>query len=392
MYNTFVGIDISKDSFDVCIIGSEKKKPVRLKLEMASNDFSILSSTLSEYKKNDILVAMESTGSYHYTLFSFLIENDYNVSIVNPYLINNFIKSETLRKSKTDEKDAQHIANFTLRFNDRLRIIKDDTINTLKPIIRERENLAQSMASLKTEIKGLLNFLFPELLKEVNVFTRSNLEVLKVFPSAKSVLRVKENRIRKILNKASTNQSRVNTYTLIELATDSIGINARHHETVLISKVERLIYLQKEIKKFEEILDDEINNNNNDDFKILTSVSGIGDITAQSFLIEIKDINNFNSAKQIIAFFGTDPAVKHSGSSINVQGKISKRGNPHGRRTIWLMAVGVIRNDPYFNIYFRKKRNEGMKYKKAVIATANKLIRVLFGMLKSRTEYILKLN
>ena len=121
-------------------------------------------------------------------------------------------------------------------------------------------------------------------------------------------------------------------------------------------------------------------------------MAGIGDITAKSFLIEIKDICNFSSAKQIIAFFGTDPSVKSSGSSINIQGKISKRGNPHGRRTMWQMAVSVIRSDPYFNAYFRKKRNEGMKYKQAVIATANKLIRVIFGMLKSKTEYKLKIT
>ena len=144
----------------------------------------------------------------------------------------------------------------------------------------------------------------------------------------------------------------------------------------------------KELKRFNHIIEEEIDDNDNDDFNILSSVDGIGKNTSSSFIAEVGDIDKFQSAKQLIAFAGTDPSVKQSGTSIHSNGKISKRGNAHLRRTVWLMAVCVIRCNPYFKTYFQKKINEGMKYKKAVIATANKLLRVLFALLKNRTPFV----
>ena len=96
MYTTFVGIDISKKTFDVCILDQSKIKPVHFKFNMDSDDFSELGLKLAEYEKQKVLIVMESTGSYHYTLLSFLLSHDFSVSVVNPYLINNFIKADTL--------------------------------------------------------------------------------------------------------------------------------------------------------------------------------------------------------------------------------------------------------------------------------------------------------
>ncbi len=73
---------------------------------------------------------------------------------------------------------------------------------------------------------------------------------------------------------------------------------------------------------------------------------------------------------------------KYEGAS-----KISKRGNRHLRRVIWIMTVSVIRHNAMFRKYFFKKRNEGQPFKKAVFATAHKLIRVIFAMLSKKTFF-----
>ena len=52
------------------------------------------------------------------------------------------------------------------------------------------------------------------------------------------------------------------------------------------------------------------------DFDIVTSISGIGKTTAEKFLFEIVDISKFNSHNQLRAYIGTDPSIKQSGSSI----------------------------------------------------------------------------
>ncbi len=99
-------------------------------------------------------------------------------------------------------------------------------------------------------------------------------------------------------------------------------------------------------------------------FHIITSISGIRHITAEKFLIEMGDINKYKSHNQLRAFIGTDPSIKQSGSSVYVKGKISKRGNAHLRRTIWQMAVSVIRSSKTFADYYKKKISEGKSINK----------------------------
>ena len=355
MYDYFLGIDISKDTFDCCLLDLDSKRLFKSKEQMDQSGFKNTHDKLQSLDSKKVLVIMESTGIYHFTILSFLLEKKYDVIVANPLLISSYIKSDTLRKSKTDEKDAFSIADYGLNKHRKLRLVSNDFLDSLKPVIRERETITSNVARLKTDIKAVLTVLFPELLTNINVFTKSNLLVLKVLPSAKFIEKFTIKKLTKIMNKASANKSKIDPTLLLELAHKSIGIKSQSYEIVLISKIERLIELMKVLKEFDNILDTEINEENNEDFKILKSVNGIGDVTAKTLLIEINSIDNFSTSNQLIAFFGTDPAVKDSGTSIKVRGKITKRGNAHLRRIIWIMAVCVIRNNTRFNCLIFKE-------------------------------------
>ena len=87
-----------------------------------------------------------------------------------------------------------------------------------------------------------------------------------------------------------------------------------------------------------------------------------------------------------LAYAGLDPCIYQSGK-FQGRGRISKRGNRHLRRVIWLMAVGVVRYNPLFREYFLSRRKEGLPYKKAILAVAHKLIRVIFAMLSNETYF-----
>jgi len=52
------------------------------------------------------------------------------------------------------------------------------------------------------------------------------------------------------------------------------------------------------------------------------------------------------------------------------------------------MTTKVITNNEVFRAYFFKRREEGLIYKKAVLATAHKLIRVIFAMLSHKTSFV----
>ncbi len=51
------------------------------------------------------------------------------------------------------------------------------------------------------------------------------------------------------------------------------------------------------------------------------------------------------------------------------------------------MAKTTIFSNDLFKTYFSKRRREGLPYKMAVLATAHKLIRVMFSMLVHRTDF-----
>lgn len=392
MYKQFVGIDISKDSFDLTLLDSSGEIKHSEKLTMDRDGFNTFLEYLKPYPKDKLLVSMEATGIYHIPLLSFLLKHSFKSVVINPILIKSFIGSTTLRKTKNDKKDATSIALFSLKSYQSLHLATTDTIESIRPLIRERESLSKDIARLKTEIKANLVQLFPELLKNSNVFTKSILNLLLQAPSRKAIRNLKKQKIQKILDSTSGNKVKINADEILSLAKNSIAISDIYLEKVLTSKIRRLTTIQNELSILDEELQNSLEDTDiNDDIELLQSIPGIGTVTSKNFIVEVSSVDKFNSVKQLCAFIGIDPSVRQSGTSINYQGKISKRGNANLRRTIWQMAIGTIRTCPKFKNYFTKKREEGKKFKQAVIAVANKLLKTIFILLKNKTKFDEKL-
>jgi transposase len=102
-------------------------------------------------------------------------------------------------------------------------------------------------------------------------------------------------------------------------------------------------------------------------------------------------VENFSSHKKLIAFAGMDPSVCQSGKYIG-KSKLSKRGNRHLRRAIYLMTAAVVSQNAFFKAYFLRRKREGLVPQKALLATAHKLIRVIFAMLSHRTYFQAKMT
>jgi len=382
----FVGIDISKDSFDATLIDEFQKKLFYQKFTMDKSGFKSFLQKIERFDKTLLQITVESTGVYFVSLYNYLLNIGFSISVINPLLIHNFHKSMSLRKTKTDKKDSFIIALFTLKNLEILQKHNKQT-NTMRRLCRERDKISEEIAKVKTEIKSDLNVLFPELEKHINIFTKSMLLFLEKYSSPNSIRKLKTNQIDAIFNKTKGNKVRMKSAELKKLAKDSVGSGDKYLEIVLSTKIQRLKMYQEISNKLDLEITDFIEQNQSEDFDILTSIKGVGKITAQKFLIEVDDIRNFNNHKQLTAFMGTDPSLKQSGSSIMYQGRISKRGNKYLRKTLFQMAVNCIREDITFNTYYHKKREENKKYKQAVIATGNKLLRVIYSMLTKRTYY-----
>jgi len=343
-FGWFLGIDISKETFDGCCINRQGEKLFSLSTSMDRKGFEELIKQFSSlsFSQESVLLGMESTACYHVTLYSFLISSGYSVVIINPLLISNFVKLQ-LRKTKTDKKDAWVIAQFLLLNRDSLcQTILSSDLSDIRDLSRQRESLVDQMSSIKSEVKRLLTMTFPELEHLAGIFTKSMLRLLCQYPSAASMKYAKRSKIAKILIPRSYGkQTDASVERIIKAADKSIGTSSPTQEIILKQKVSLLMQLEEHLQELTHILIEHCQGKMRRDMDILTSMKGVGEKTAMNFLIEMGgDIKQFESHKKLIAMAGLDPALYQSGK-IDRKGKICKRGSRHLRRMVSLMTKKV---------------------------------------------------
>jgi transposase len=389
-FSGFLGIDISKGTFDGCCIDREGKVLFHVCLPMNRTGFEKLVTHVCAISlpQSSILIGMESTACYHISLFSFLIALGYSVTVINPLLISNFVKLQ-LRKTKTDKKDAAVIARFLSSHGACLpQTMADSHITDLRELSRQRESLLNQMTALKCDIKRVLSISFPELEQTMGVFTRTTLRLLCRFPSARALAQANREEVAQLLHNGSRGRNTpVSANTLLQVARSSVGTANASREMILRQKASILVHLEEHLQEMTNTLIELCQSALERDVEILTSIRGIGDKTAANFLIEMGgEIQKFETHNKLIAMAGLDPSVYQSGQH-DGHGRITKRGNRHLRRVIWLMTIRVIQFNDLFKSYYRKRVEDGLPFKKAVLATAHKLIRIIFVLLTRRTLF-----
>jgi len=386
-YRFFVGVDVSKESFAVCIKDIKGKvifeNSFSQSLDGFKNFFQIVKGIGDE---TSVVVGMESTSIYFLNLFSFLVVNNINTVIINPTLIKNFSKL-SLRNSKSDRKDASTIADYLLYAKPDPS--KKEDLEELKLLVREREKLTKEVSHLKDEILRCLFNIFPELERNFNIFTKGMLHFLLRFPSALSIQKSKKRTVEYEFSRAFKGRGKKPSFTskdIIALANNSIGIESRASEKILVSKINMLLVIEEEIEKFDKLIFREVKDTEINKVNIIASIPGIGKSLAVSFICEVPETGSFGNGKKLVASRGVDPVIKSSGKYMGEFG-ISKRGNRHLRRTVYLMAMNVIKFKGKFRDFYLRLRERGKSYMEAVIALANKLIRTIYSMLIHGTLY-----
>jgi transposase len=392
MYSLLVGIDVSKERFSTAGINSGGQEVFSKAYAMDSNGFEELLKTVRSHCEDisQILMAMESTGCYHINLFSFLTSQGIRTMVVNPLLIANFAKL-SLRKTKTDKKDAMTIARFLLDHHEEISQLSiSQDIQDLRDLSRERESLSHLISATKVEIKRVLRTTFPELETIGDIYTGVMLRLIQEYPSARLVRAAKLNGIAKLLKQPYVgNKLTFTAEDILRAANTSIATVSPGKEIILRGKIATLMHLQGRLEEITKLLTDLCKATRVEDFEILRSIKGVGPKTAAPFLAEMGSIDNFVSHKKLIAFAGMDPSVSQSGQFIGMS-RLSKRGNRHLRRAIYLMTASVVSKNAWFKAYFQKRKAKGLPPQKALLATAHKLIRVIFAMLSQRTYFQVK--
>jgi len=369
----YVGIDIAKKKFDYCIVDSKLRIIKRGILINNSSGFFEFLRIIKNYR--NIKMGMESTNIYHVNLYNYLINNNRNTILLNP-IETKLLKSSRIRKNKTDKIDAEAIAKYIIIRKNNIITMEKDTENiytNLREYVYTYIRINKKITIAKNQLITDVDLLYPGLTAMANINSKYFMEIInnvdQIIENNYKIKYIDESKyseIRNILKNTDTNNA----------VKYDIDIN-----------IETLELLNKQLMKTKNIIEDEYNSI---DSKIKT-IPGIGIITGSIILSSIGDINRFDSVIKLRAYSGMDPVVKQSGD-YNITSKISKRGNPLIRYALYLSTISAIQHNPVIKRYYTRKKNDGMKGNKLMIACSNKLLNIIYSVLKNNMDFEDPLN
>ena len=321
----FIGVDLHKTAFTVCYM--EKGKEKRLK------NYKVNGQGIDEFKsslKKSDEVAVEATGNAGHFVRGIqgVVKK---VRLVNPTQFK--IISSSVKK--TDEKDAELIAKYLSKGlipEVRVRSKRDAQIASL---IGTRDKLVKLRSALKNKIHNILN--------ANGIVTKR-----EIFSGKKGLDKVLE----------------------IDIEEES-----KFELRIIVKQIHGLNESIEEISR--ELTD---RGKKLKGHKNLTSIKGIGDISATILLNTIGNVKDFDDDKKLASYLGIVPRV-HVSNETSHYGRITKMGNKIARTAIVQSTLIAIRYNPYLrNFYDKLKAKKGSG--KAIIATSRKLLTIVYRTLK----------
>ena len=384
-----VGIDVSKDKHDCCILNSESVVTNNV-FTIQNNIFGFhellqrIKTCLQPMAK--IKVGLEATGHYSYNILRFLLDEGLTTYVLNPLHTNIYRKSLSLRRTKTDQIDAHTIATM-LMSNVDLKPYTDTAYHNeeLKSLTRYRFQKVRERARLKQSVSRLINILFPELEKLVpTIHMVSIYTLLHELPGAKLIAEAHLTRLKTVIEEAS--QGRYGREKAVEIrnaARNSIGSAMPAKSLELKHTIDLINTLNIEIEEIEF----EINKIMNEIHSPITTIPGIGVRMGAMIIAEVGDFSRFNSPDKILAYAGLSPSIYQSGQLKNCYAHMEKRGSRYLRYALYNAAKYVCHWNPIFSVYLAKKRAEGKHYNVALSHVIKKLVRVIYQLQRSGQAY-----
>lgn len=328
-YNHFVGVDVSKATIDVAIVQfqAEIQNTAHKQFSNDQEGMLLMAQWLSSfpgYQFQKSVFCMEPTGIYCYPLIEYLQKENGAIWVENATQIK---RSMGLVRGKNDRTDAIRIAQYAFRFSERVKLWKPlrAVVDKIKNLATLRLRLVETQKRLTTPIE------------EMKAMGNNAMAILL------------EKSIRKSLK-----------------AIDSD-----------IEKIEAEI---KDIIESDESL--------SQTFKLVTSVVGIGFVTAVHLIIYTNEFKTINDARKLACYCGVAPFEHKSGSSIRGKTKVSHLANKKLKSNLHMASLSAVKYDADLKSYYERKVAEG-KHKMSILnAVKCKLLARIAAVIKHQLPYI----
>ncbi len=321
-----IGVDLHQNSFTVCRLAADGSEAFET-WQLAAADLDRFCLSLDA----DDEIAVEATGNSAWF-------RDQVIACVGRVVTVNPRQFQVIRKSvkKTDRNDARALAFY---------LSKD-----MLPETRPKTQAESQLASL-THTRDLLVKQRTRLLNKIHALhNRHGIKLKKESLSSKRRLMALD----------------IGRFSALE------QVELKVVRDQALSLTASIAELDREIESAAQTMDG---------YDGLVSIKGIGPRAAAVLLSGIGDVNDFEDADKLAAYLGIVPRVSQSNETDN-RGRITKRGNKLVRTTLVQCTLIAIRYSGYLNAFYRRiKERRGAG--KAIIATARKLLKIIYDTLKN---------
>jgi transposase len=393
----YVGIDLHKGSHTAVVIDCWNEKLFEITIENKPSAFPSLVEEIEKHSDGlKVIYGLEDVGGYGRSLAVFLLENGQWVKEVNSAL------SHAQRKSypttqKSDSWDAYCVACVLLaQLNNLPDANPQDFYWTLDQLVNRRHALVKAAGTLMNQLHIQLAHHYPSYRKFFSdVDGKTALAFWEQYPSPKLLEYVTLDELTMFLRKASRNSCSTRKATeILTLVREDGDTKRAYQETrdfIVKSIVRDIKFKKQEIEQVEKELEHIINLLG---YK-LDTMPGIDIVTTCALVSQIGDISRFTSADKLARFAGIAP-VNFSSAGKGKDQK-SKQGNRELHGIFYFLAVqqvqtvkgtGAPRN-PVFYEYYQRKISEGKTKVQALVCIMRRLVKIIYSMMKNKTEYIL---
>lgn len=387
-----ISLDVSKgSSFYQGFKGLDEPITKPKKIEHNLEGFKELLNLKEKIKKQyneDCVVIFESTGIYHKPLQTYLDEHDFKYTIISPLLSAKVRKSD-IRGTKTDAKDCASIAKVFYFKELRIYTKIDEIYADLKEKSRYYDFLVDEMKRWKIEFRRLLDIIYPGFDRVYDDLYGDFIQTFLLEYSHPEMIRKRRlDTIAKFLEKHTCHKEAycIRQAQIIKEYAENCASGCSS-KSYLVNQFDTVIHnLNAQIKHLQIVLEEIIELAKTlPNYDSIASIPGIGENLAARILAEIGDISRFNNVSQLVAFSGVDPQIYQSGQVSGLHLRISKKGNKKLRCLLYLAVTCMIKTSRDTSIvdFYKKKKADGLASKSALVASMNKLIRIIYSLCKN---------
>ncbi len=318
----FAGIDVGAERHMVAVVDEESQVQCRSSpFGEDSSGYARLFELLGPAE--GCLVALEATGHYWRNLFVALLAKGCAVAVLNPLRTRRFAEEE-LQRTKTDAIDALGIARFAAQKRPPAAQLPDVATEELRELSRLRDRLQQDFASRMRQLHRAVDLGFPEFTRHVHTLeSQLAATILSRYPTAASFHGASVKKLARIVYDGSHKIGEELARALIEAAAKSVGsYHSEPYRMRIKYLCEDLDVLRRRLKDLARDIEHKLDDH--EVGKLLTTIDGVGPLTAACLIAELGDPARFRSAGAIASYVGVAPRLRQYYERLRAAGKPGK--------------------------------------------------------------------